>query len=405
MRRVLANWALGIGLCLASHAAAPPDRALDFLEAKVKADPDDFVAWNQLGERCLARRRESGDEAWLARAAQAAEASLKSIPAESNPAGLALRARVDLASHRFADARDRARKLRDLQPGKPGPLIILADALLDLGENDEAARALDALDPHSPLDTTTRRARLALARGQRDTARDLFTKARDAAKALTPPQPLTLAWCEVQLGELAHRSGDWDAAEPRYLAALDAVPEWWSALDHLAELRAAQGRTGEAFAIYEKLIAKTPRPELLQAVGDLHLFLGKADAAKPWHDRALAAYLDATAKGSVAYYHHLAGFHCDSRPDPAAALDTARKDAALRKTAGAHDALAWALYKSGDTKAAAAEIALATGPRDAHILQHTAMIRISNGEVAAGQAALREAAAVNPRFNAFHVHR
>ncbi len=404
MKRVLANWALCAGLCF-PLAAAPPDRALDFLEAKVKADPDDFIAWNQLGERCLARRRETGDEAWLARAAHAAAASLKAIPAESNPAGLALRARVDLASHRFADARDRARKLSDLQPGKPAPLIILADALLELGDYDEAARTLGALEPLSPLDTATRRARLALARGQRDEARVLFTTARDTAKTLTPTQPQLLAWCEVQLGELVHRSGDWDAAGPRYLAALEAVPEWWSALDHLAELRAAQGRTDEAFAIYEKLIARIPRPELLQAIGDLHLFLGKADAAKPWHDRALAAYLDATAKGSVAYYHHLAGFYSDSRPDPAAALDAARKDAALRKTAAAHDALAWALYKSGDTKAAIAEIALAAGPRDAHILQHTAMIRISAGDVAGGQAALREAAAVNPRFNAFHVHR
>ena len=393
----------------ARGAEPPRDRTQEFLERKVQADPEDFIAWNQLGNRFLPAQRETGEDTWLDRAAQAATASLKAVPEDSNPGGLALQARVDIASHRFADAKERALRLRESQPRKTGPLLLLADALLELGDLEAAARTLDEIASlaDAPIELDTRRARLAIARGHHDEARTRFTAARNSTATLAPAQPAVLAWCELQLGGLAFRTGDWKTAEARYLAALAAMPDWWSALDHLAELRGAEGRTDEAFAIYDKIIARAPRPELLQTVGDLHLFLGNADAARPWHDRALAAYTRAGEQGSVAYFHHLAGFHCDSMPDPKAAVAAARKDLTLRHSAAAHDALAWALYKSGDLPAALAEsnLALATGLRDAHVLHHAGMIRISAGDVARGQAALREAVAVNPRFNAFHAHR
>jgi tetratricopeptide (TPR) repeat protein len=211
----------------------------------------------------------------------------------------------------------------------------------------------------------------------------------------------------MQLGELAFRTGDWETAESRYQAALAALPGWWSAREHLAELRGAQGRTEEAFQIYGEVIAVTPRPELLQAVGDLHLFLGQKEEAKAWHARALAAYREATSRGSVAWYHHLSGFYCDSEPDPVAALDAARKDLELRHSSAAFDALAWAQYQNGNGSDAAATMtqALASGIKDAHILYHAGLIRMSAGQLAEGQAALRDAAAVNPHFQSFHVHR
>ena len=107
------------------------------------------------------------------------------------------------------------------------------------------------------------------------------------------------------------------------------------------------------------------------------------------------------------FYHHLAGFYADSKEDAAQAVEWARKDLALRRSIYAHDALAWALYKKGDAAEAAAESAkaLATGTRDPHLLYHAGMIRMASGDIAGGKAAMQQAAAVNPRFNTFHVHR
>ena len=68
------------------------------------------------------------------------------------------------------------------------------------------------------------------------------------------------------------------------------------------------------------------------------------DAARPWHNRAAAAYRTAAESGSSHYFHHLAGFYSDVDVQPVEAVRWARQDLKVRRTAGAHDALAWALY-------------------------------------------------------------
>ena len=80
------------------------DASLLFFEKKTADDPDDFLAWNQLGSRCLSRLRETGNIAWLDRATTAAAASLKAMPSEQNNGGLALQSRVLLAAHRMTEA-------------------------------------------------------------------------------------------------------------------------------------------------------------------------------------------------------------------------------------------------------------------------------------------------------------
>src|SRR5438132_1601731 len=79
------------------------------------------------------------------------------------------------------------------------------------------------------------------------------------------------AWFRIRLGELYFRTGQLEKAEQQYLA----VPESFLQLDHLAELRAAQGRYKEAVALYEKLVARLPRAEFYQALGDVYQFQSK----------------------------------------------------------------------------------------------------------------------------------
>ena len=73
----------------------------------------------------------------------------------------------------------------------------------------------------------------------------------------------------------------------------------------------------------------------------------------------------------------------------------------------AHDSLAWALYRNGQFDEAAAEMkkALVLGTKDSHLLFHAGMIATATGDLAKGKEFLEKAAAVNPHYNAFHVHR
>src|SRR5437773_258038 len=60
------------------------EQAIRFLEARVKADPDDFIAHNKLAGYYLQRLRETSDPAYLGLADRAARASLATLPAEQN---------------------------------------------------------------------------------------------------------------------------------------------------------------------------------------------------------------------------------------------------------------------------------------------------------------------------------
>ncbi len=385
------------------------DSGVQFLEDRVRRDPDDFIAWNQLAERYHRELRRTGDDRFIAREMEAAQKSLQAMPAAQNPDGLAALAQGLMTAHRFKEARAAALQLRNMPNAKIRSLELLVDAAMELGDYGEAREASNELAKMegTELSATPRLAKLAIIEGKLDEAQEHWQKglAHSVNRAATEPE--TVAWFHLQIGALAFKCGDWDSAEKHCADAGEAWPEGYAVEDYVAELRGAQGRTAEAIALYEKLAARVPRPEFFQALGDLQMIAGEAEKAKEWHARAEAAYLQSVREGAVHFYHHMAGFYADSKEDAAQAVEWARKDLTLRSGIHAHDALAWALYKNGDAAEASAECekALATGTRDPHLLYHAGMIRMATGDIAGGKTAMQEAADVNPQFNTFHVHR
>jgi tetratricopeptide (TPR) repeat protein len=396
-------------------ATSPADErmalVIRFLEQRVGRDADDITAQNRLAGEYLHRFRVAGDDRDLFRALAAAERSLAAVPAEVNAGGLAARARARFALHGFAAARDDGLRLVEQEPAKRYPLEILGDALLELGDYDAAADAYAKMaafgDGDPDAASESRMARLALVKGDLAGARKHFDSAVALAQVMLPPSPETLSWCLVQSGQLAFQTGDWATADRQYAAALEAHPDDWPAIDHVAELRAAEKRYPESIGLYERLIARVPRPELMQNLGDVCAAAGRADDAKRWRHAALEKYLQAASEGAAHYDHHLAGYYCDSEPNPAEAVRWAKKDMETRHSVYAWDGLAWALYQTGDMKAAAASMdkALALGTKDAHLLYHASLIYYRAGDAAKGKDCLRKAGEVNPKFNEFHVHR
>ena len=122
--------------------------------------------------------------------------------------------------------------------------------------------------------------------------------------------------------------------------------------------------------IAEDVAARVARPELAQAAGDLLRRAGRPDAARAWHMRALAGYLESASLGEVQYHHHLAEHYADVEGDGAAAVLWAERDRELRPHYATDAALAWALHRAGrhDEALEAAHRTLASGVQDPHVL-------------------------------------
>jgi tetratricopeptide (TPR) repeat protein len=240
--------------------------------------------------------------------------------------------------------------------------------------------------------------------GEPAAADDLYQQAQEEISA---KEMRAYAWVELQRGYLQLSQGRYDEARARYARAARAYSGYWLADEHMAELLGAEGKFEQAVALYQSVIARAPRPDIRQALGDLYLFMGQPALAKRWHDDALAGFLASVRQGDVQYYHHLATFFADARQDGAEALRWARRDLDLRDNFATRDALAWALYRDGRFAEALAVIngALISGVKDAHLLLHAALIHLAAGRVEEGRQLLQRAAARNPRYQDFHVHR
>jgi tetratricopeptide (TPR) repeat protein len=381
---------------------------LEALELRARQNAID-TAWNRIADARLRLLASTSDLANLRLATRAVEQSLQATAAECNATGLALRVRVELASHRFKDAKSSAEKLCSISPEHAYPLALLGDACFNLGEYEASERVWRQMAERDStvLMLEPRLAQLDLLHGRNNEARTRYNRVLEAAQELEREAPDILAWTSVQLGELAFAGGDWITAAKHYDTALAAHSDYYSALEHKAELLGAQGKVDEAAALYSRLLDRVPRPDVMHQLGDLYLFFGKQSDAAPWHAKALTAYLESTGKGEAIYFHNLATLYADSLNDPDCALEWARRDLTTRQSIQAYDAIAWALYKSGSFEEARNTIlrVLTFETRNPHVLYHAGTILLRAGDMLAGKLRLQETVAVNPRYNTFHVHR
>jgi len=315
-----------------------------------------------------------------------------------------LKANLDFTFHRWDRAREDLAALSKFG-GDARVVALKASLAFQEGGYEEAKRGYQGAIAKNPTwDNLSRLASWEAKFGDPEIADRLY---RQAEEEISAKEMRAYVWVELERGVLDLKRGRYDEARAHYRRAEKAYSGYWLVDEHIAELLGAERRFDEAVARYEKVIVHAPRPEFQQALGDLLLLMGRADRAKPWHDKALAAYLGSAERGEVHYYHHLAGFYADVRRDGAEAVKWARKDVELRPNFVTHEGLAWALYRDGQFAEALAAIthALSSGVKDAHLLFHAAMIHLAAGRTDEGKQFLKNAADINPRYENFHVHR
>ena len=371
------------------------------LESRRQRYPGDLEKRVRLAYRLFHRASLTGSMAQF----EAVEAAILETIREFGPKEdlCLLKANLDFRFHRLAEVR-RDLQMCPLLAGRLEGRVLLADLDFQEGRYEAARLGFERLiEEDRTWDNLARLAHWKSKLGDIAEADQLYEEAEDN---LTAKQMRSYAWLKLQRGVLAFTHGRYADAWMHYRRADEAYPSHWHTDEHFAELLAAEGRFEEAEALFQKVIACAPKPELQQALGELYLFTGRPQKAQPWLDSALATYLESVRRGGVHYFHHLADFYADARDEPSEAVRWARKDVEMRSNFSTQAAMAWALYRDGQLSEALeyVRLALSSGVRDAGIFSSAATLFEAAGETAESQSYAQAALQVNSKHHDFHMH-
>src|SRR5215218_8169796 len=315
-----------------------------------------------------------------------------------------LKANIHFKVHRLADVERDLNASTDLFQSPPGRAL-KADLDFQQGRYDAARTAYEKLiDEERTWDTLARLAYFNFKMGDFDEADRLYDEAVDE---LTAKEMRHYAWVELQRGVVDLTQGNYEKAREHYQRAERAYSGHWMVQEHMAELLGAVGSTDGAETLYQRVLARVPRPDFQQALGELYISMGKSAEASDCLKRAETAFLESAQRGEVHYYHHLADLYADVFENGAEAVKWAGKDLELRRNFSTLAAMAWAFYRAGEFSKALELMneSLASGVKDARLFRQAGIIHKAFSPNGKADRYLQMAAAINPNYENFHVHR
>ena len=386
--------ALAAMVAARAHPASRPSEA----DARIKfyrertGGPATYPAYARLGLAYLQKARETGRTSYYDDALQHL---LKSLNYQRNFEA-ALGAAIVLSErHEFQKALPYAEEAAAAMPSDLDAQGTQFDIYLALGQVESAVTVADAMMTLQPgFPAWTRLAALRSYRGDSRGAVEAMIKARDDAEAKHLPAT-TRAWAEVRVGSLHVACCEADKAKQAYYRALKIFPNYYLALEHLAELDAAQGKPDAAIETYRGLLRKVPDPRYRVELEELYDQQGKTRQAKQERDKAIVDLRRIVREGSKAELRALALLLLERPADAPEGLRLAQLDWENRKDAATADSLAWAHFKNANLPEAqhmSAE-AMKSGTRDPAVLLHAALIQRALGNQPLARSLLAQVAA------------
>jgi hypothetical protein len=260
--------------------------------------------------------------------ADALSATMLSKLPKSADAHLA-RASTAATFHRFSEALAELDAAASLGAGQAAVKNARASVFLAqgrLGEISELGAWQDGADPLSIVSAAAFTGEL----GRTDTAETLFERARTSYRDVSP---FTVAFTDFQRASLYERNGERAKARAYFAEAVHILPMYAHAVVHLANLLPAV----EAKTLLTSVAGTSDDPEVFAALSDASRRTGDSEAAKALADKARTRYESLLKAHPEAFYDHGAAFYLGVGADGAKALELAKQNVALRKTAAAID--------------------------------------------------------------------
>ncbi len=383
----------------AVQAMIPTDRAIEMFEVRVAKTSQDFRNRTVLGQLYLRDAKENDNLKSFSKAEEVLRTAIKNGP-DYLPAWIYL-AQALQAQHQFRDALELSEKFVERKPTNTLGLATLGDSQIELGQYEEAKQTYEKLHQlnQSPA-VVARLAHLDELHGNTDNAIHLMQQAIQVSKQ-SGALPDTQAWFEMRIAHLYFSQGELKLAEQHFLKALELSENFASAMTGMVLVKQAQGDSQAAISLAEKAYEVHEEPPMMAILGDLNRRQDDIESATKWYDRTEAAMAEEAKVAASAHYREYAMFLLDHERNMDHALELLQKDFEMRPSIASHDALAWALHKTGDQDQALKHSieALKLGTRNASFHYHAAKIHEALGHTDLATNHYKEALAINPGFS------
>jgi tetratricopeptide (TPR) repeat protein len=370
---------------------APVDRRIAGLVKIAELHSERADVFVELGRAWIRKARETGDPGFFLNAGACADVALLGSP-NDKPAR-DLKAMVLLNHHQFREARDIARSILKDDPEAASAWGSLSDALLELGELEEADRSAQKMMDLKP--NLASYSRVSYFQWLAGNTRAALESARLAIDAGGDPQNTEArAWAIVQAAMLFWHRGDYAGADAGFRQALEVVSDYPPALVGRGRVAMAEGNPAQAGAYYERAFRASPLVETAWLLGEARELTGDDEGAR-------RAFTHAEKEGRAGDRRTLSLMYSSRKTNGAEALRLAEQERATRGDIYTEDALAWALYRLGRFAEAKTAIGRARryGTEDARLLFHEGAIEKALGRETLGNQILTAALALNPKFD------
>ena len=316
-----------------------------------------------------------------------------------NATCLLMRAEQEQSLHRFGQARADGERAKELGADPFRIRVLEMDLDWNAGRYDVAIPTIRKARLARPSTSTwIREAQLDHDLGLEDEADAAFEAAEDL---IVDTGPLVIAHLDVQRGIQKASTGRLDEACVFFRAAVERIPTYVAANEHLAEVLRMLGKNDEATRIYEAVVKLTGDPEFMHALGELYATSGKAKEARELEAGARIGYTKLLGKYPEAMYWHASEFYM-ATGDKKQALELLQKNLVLRPNSTSLVALARAELANGRMKDARGSIdeALAMPLVSAALFWTASRVYRATGDAAAADAFRARAEKMNPRIAA-----
>ena len=370
--------------------------AADYYRAWLRREPDAVEPRVRLAHALLQLATETGDETrYLPEAQEALEGALERDP--EHYYGRTIYASLLNKLHRFEEARDLSRALLEDHPAHAYVHGTLIDALVELGEYDEALAASDRLQGLRPgLPAYSRASYLRELHGDGDGAIAAMRRAADAE----PHGRLGRAWALAELGHLYIGAAKPDTAAFLFQGILEERPSFAPAVVGLGRVALAKGDAKAAVRHLEEARSMGAGEAADEGLVEAYALLGMDADAKAAEARVLAALHAAREMGEIVDMEE-----ADWLLDTGERFDDALRmaKAQVERRPGhlhANETYAWALMHTGSAERAIPYIerAMRLGTGDGMV--HYRAGRIYEAAGRAEQARAQYRAALDANVNA-----